>query len=117
MLVAGEQRFGLIGDAHAFAPHRKHLVVGHPELDVRFAAVVVLDQPVLALEPIPQRRARQRLQQVHGQQRDLRLLDELQQVPPVSGVSVSRPTMMPETTSMPKPFNVSMAPMIGTIML
>ena len=81
MLVAGDQRFRLIGDAHALAPHRQHLVVGHPERDVRFAAVVVLDQPVLALEAVPQRRARQRLQQVHGQHRDLRLLDELQHVP------------------------------------
>ena len=37
--------------------------------------------------------------------------------PPVSDESVSRPRMMPDTTSMPKPFNVSMEPSSGTIML
>ena len=79
VLVVAEQRCGLVGDAHALAPHRDHFVVGHAKDYIRFEIFVVLDQPAFAFEAIPQRRARQRLQQVHGQQWNLRLLDKLLQ--------------------------------------
>ena len=36
----------------------------------------VVDQPVVAREPVPQRRFRQGLQQVQGEDRDVRLIDE-----------------------------------------
>ena len=56
-----------------------HLIVGQQKLDIGVAAIVVIDQPALALQPVPQRRLRQRLQQIDREQRDLRLLDKPEQ--------------------------------------
>ncbi len=78
ILIAREQLLGLIGDLHALAPRTDHLVVRQQEIDVGIAAVV-LDQPVFALQAIPQRRLRQRLQQIDGQQRNPGFIDKGEQ--------------------------------------
>ena len=61
ILVARVELFGLVGDFHAFAPGLDNLLIGQQELDIGIAAVVVIE-PALALQPVPQRRLRQRLQ-------------------------------------------------------
>ena len=80
MLIARIERVRPIGHPHALAPCRQHLLVGQTEYDVGFEVVTVLDQTLLAFEPVPKRRARQRLQQIHRQQRNLRALDKFEQV-------------------------------------
>ena len=42
------------------------MLIGQSEIDIGVAAIVVNQAP-LAFEPVPQRRLRQRLQQVDGQ--------------------------------------------------
>ncbi len=73
-----EQFFGCVGTRHGVTPHPHHLIVRQVEIDIGITAVVIQQQTVFLLQPIPQRRARQRLQQIDGQHRDLRLLDELE---------------------------------------
>ena len=75
-------------------------VIRQQEIDIGIAAVVI-DQAAFRLQAVPQRRLRQRLQQIDGQQRNPGFVDEGEQRSPVSGLSVSSPMMMPETTSMP----------------
>ena len=51
------------------------MVIGQQEIDIGIAAVVV-DQAIFALQTIPQRRLRQRLQQIDRQQRNSGFIDE-----------------------------------------
>ncbi len=78
MLVALEQALRLIGLFHAMAPHRNDIVIGQEKADIRFAGFVFVETLVL-FQPIPERRARQRLQKIDRQHRNVRLVDELEQ--------------------------------------
>ena len=77
---AREQSFGIVGMGNAAPPDLHDLVVGPQEPDVAFELRIVADTTVLC-QAVPQRRLRQRLQQVHGQDRNLRQVDEVLQPP------------------------------------
>src|SRR4029077_15980671 len=79
IFVAIQQFLGFVGAAHAGAPGLDDVVVRQMKIDIGLTALV-LDQPVLAFQAVPQWRLRQRLQQVDGQKRNLRSLDELEQM-------------------------------------
>src|SRR5947209_20585348 len=63
MTEALEQFLGIVRIGDRAAPHSDHLVVRAQEYDVAFARVII-EQASIALEAIPQRRLRQRLQEV-----------------------------------------------------
>ena len=106
VLVALQQLVGLVGAAHAVAPGRDDMVVGQAEVDVGIAA----SRPRSAGFRASSRShsgvlgsACRRLMVSSG------ICDgsmNSSRCWPVSGLSVSRPRMMPDTTSMPKPFSV-----------
>src|SRR5205807_1735164 len=68
-----------VGRPNAPPPHLEHRLLGQPEPDVRLARGI-LEQPPLAGQPIPERRLRERVQDVDRQDRDLRGADELEDV-------------------------------------
>ena len=71
-----EQFLGIVGIADGAAPHRDHLVVGPYELDIALTQRVVIEAPG-ELETVPQRRLRQCLQEIDGEHRDVREVDEI----------------------------------------
>ncbi len=76
VVEAREQPLRIVGIRDAAAPHRHHVLVRPQEAHVAFTRRIVLEPPG-ELEPIPQRRLRQRLQEVDGQHRDARDVDEI----------------------------------------
>src|SRR5579864_5514720 len=79
IFVALQQLSRFISAAHAFAPGVRDFLIRQAEIDVGFTPFV-LDQAVLARQPVPERGLWQRLKQIDGEKRDLRGLDELKQM-------------------------------------
>ena len=83
------------------APGADHFVIRQQEIDIGVAALVLGDQPAFALQAVPQRRfgsACSRLMVKSGMRESSTKASSASAVP---GLSVSRPMMMPDTTSMP----------------
>ena len=76
VVEAREQPLRIVGVGDAAPPHGDDLIVRAQEPHVAFQRRIVL-QPLRLLEPVPERRLRQRLQQIDGQHRDLGNVDEI----------------------------------------
>src|ERR1700720_1903400 len=118
VFVAREQNVRPVGLGHAAPPHGEHVIVRQLEFHIRLALrIFIAEQPVFLLQTLPKRRARQSLQQIDRRHGNLGLLQKIENPAPESLESVSRPRMIPETTSIPCRLMVRTASRIGTIKL